>query len=83
MVGLDWPTFGFAMTGLARLDQLQRAIEQVLLENVEGNFIECGVWRGGIICVNSNIVSFEKYFVISPNIQVQSFSRALCYTRTM
>jgi O-methyltransferase len=32
---------------MKRLDQLQTAIETVLLEGIEGDFIETGVWRGG------------------------------------
>jgi O-methyltransferase len=46
-LGLDWPLIGFTMTGRKRLDALQRCIEDVLKENVPGDFIETGVWRGG------------------------------------
>jgi len=35
------------MTGLKRLDNIQQCIETVLRNNVEGDFIETGVWRGG------------------------------------
>jgi O-methyltransferase len=35
------------MIGRKRLDQLQSCIEEVLRENVPGDLIECGAWRGG------------------------------------
>src|SRR6266511_1964185 len=45
--GLDWPVHAETMIGLRRLDQLQAAVETVLRENVPGDLIETGVWRGG------------------------------------
>ncbi len=35
------------MVGLKRLDNIQWCIEKVLSNNVPGDIIECGVWRGG------------------------------------
>lgn len=35
------------MIGMKRLDNIQQCIETVLEENVVGDFIETGVWRGG------------------------------------
>ena len=45
--GLIWPWQGLTMVGLKRLDNLQRCIEQVLHDDVRGDLIETGVWRGG------------------------------------
>jgi O-methyltransferase len=45
--GLDWPLFGLTMVGLRRLDNIQKCIEDVLVKNVQGDFVETGVWRGG------------------------------------
>ena len=45
--GKVWPAYADTMIGLKRLDNLQHCIETVLSENVEGDFIETGVWRGG------------------------------------
>jgi O-methyltransferase len=45
--GRDWPAEAETMTGLKRLDSLQRCIETVLAEDVRGDLIETGVWRGG------------------------------------
>lgn len=45
--GQFWPLYADTMVGMKRLDQLQSAIETILAEGVEGDFIETGVWRGG------------------------------------
>jgi Macrocin-O-methyltransferase (TylF) len=45
--GLDWPLHAHTMIGLARLDHLQQCAETVLADEVPGDFIETGVWRGG------------------------------------
>lgn len=45
--GLDWPILGQTMTGLKRLDVLQTIIETVIKDDVKGDVIETGVWRGG------------------------------------
>jgi hypothetical protein len=45
--GIDWPLFGFTMTGTKRLNNVQYCIEEILKSKVPGDFVECGVWRGG------------------------------------
>lgn len=45
--GLDWPSRAESMIGLRRMDNLQHCIEVVLREDVPGDLIETGVWRGG------------------------------------
>jgi O-methyltransferase len=45
--GVDWPWSGLTMVGLTRLDDLQRCIESVVAEDVDGDLIEAGAWRGG------------------------------------
>lgn len=45
--GRDWPADAETMIGLKRLNNLQSCIEQVLRDEVPGDFIETGVWRGG------------------------------------
>ncbi|WP_373511811.1 TylF/MycF/NovP-related O-methyltransferase [Persicitalea sp.] len=37
----------FTMTSPERLISLIRAAEYVIEQNIEGDFVECGVWRGG------------------------------------
>jgi hypothetical protein len=45
--GRDWPLHAHTMIGLERLDNLQRCIERVIADDIPGDFIETGVWRGG------------------------------------
>ncbi|MDP8983071.1 MAG: TylF/MycF family methyltransferase [Acidobacteriota bacterium] len=45
--GRDWPADSETMIGLERLNNLQHCLESVLQENVPGDFLEAGVWRGG------------------------------------
>jgi len=47
--GRDWPPSATASTmiGLRRLDNLQYCIEDVLANNVPGDLLEAGAWRGG------------------------------------
>jgi hypothetical protein len=46
--GRDWPSVAHTMVGLKRLDNVQNCIEQVLAEDIPGDLIETGVWRGGV-----------------------------------
>ena len=45
--GLDWPLTGLTMIGLSRLDDLQACVESVVRDDVPGDLIEAGAWRGG------------------------------------
>lgn len=45
--GLFWPRYADTMVGLKRLDNIQFCVQTVLVENIEGDLIETGVWRGG------------------------------------
>lgn len=45
--GLDNNPRAHTMIGLARLDNIQKCVEAVLAEDVPGDLIEAGVWRGG------------------------------------
>ena len=45
--GMDWPTFAHTMIGSKRLSNLQSCVESVLQDNIPGDLIETGVWRGG------------------------------------
>lgn len=46
-LGLDWPCFGYTMIGHKRLDNIQLLIEGILKNDIQGDLIECGAWRGG------------------------------------
>ena len=45
--GLDWPSRAHTMIGRKRLQNLRVLTEQVIQDEVPGDFIETGVWRGG------------------------------------
>ena len=45
--GTDWPPRAHTMIGLKRLDNLQSCIENVINDDIPGDFIETGVSRGG------------------------------------
>lgn len=46
-LGLDWPADALTMIGMQRLTSLQNCVETVLAEDIPGDLVECGVWRGG------------------------------------
>lgn len=45
--GRDWPECAHTMIGRRRLDNIQMCVESVLADEVPGDLIETGVWRGG------------------------------------
>jgi O-methyltransferase len=47
--GASWPLAGETMIGIKRLDNIQALATDVIMRNVDGDFIETGVWRGGAV----------------------------------
>jgi hypothetical protein len=47
LTGRDWPSQAHTMIGVRRLDNIQALVEEVVREQVPGDLIETGVWRGG------------------------------------
>ena len=45
--GRDWPLKADTMIGLHRLDNIQYCLEEIIRNNIAGDVIETGVWRGG------------------------------------
>jgi hypothetical protein len=45
--GNDWPSHAHTMIGLVRLRNLRQLVTQVLEDDIPGDLIETGVWRGG------------------------------------
>lgn len=45
--GLDWPSHGLTMVGRMRLENIERLLLSMIDAHVPGDFVECGVWRGG------------------------------------
>lgn len=46
-VGRDWPQSAETMIGVERMRNIQFCLEVALVDQVPGDVIECGVWRGG------------------------------------
>ncbi|MEV6229246.1 TylF/MycF family methyltransferase [Saccharopolyspora shandongensis] len=46
--GQDWPSAAHTMVGLKRLDHLHRCLDRIRADDVPGDLIETGVWRGGV-----------------------------------
>lgn len=46
--GRRWSELGFTMVGMRRLDNVQACVEDVLRQNVPGDLVETGVWKGGV-----------------------------------
>ncbi|MGO9385595.1 MAG: TylF/MycF/NovP-related O-methyltransferase [Mycobacterium sp.] len=46
-MGARWPAEAETMIGMERLTSLQRCVETVLADDIPGDLVECGVWRGG------------------------------------
>jgi hypothetical protein len=58
--GLVWPGYADTMIGLKRLDNLQNCVETVIKDNIPGDLIETGVWRGGsCIFMKAILKSYE------------------------
>lgn len=47
--GEDWPEYGHTMIGVKRLNNIQECLERIIREDVHGDLIETGVWRGGAV----------------------------------
>jgi hypothetical protein len=46
-VGRDFPSQAHSAIGLRRMQNIQRCVESVLANNVAGDLMETGIWRGG------------------------------------
>jgi O-methyltransferase len=46
-VGRDWPGGADSMIGLKRMENIQHCVETAIQDDVPGDLIETGVWRGG------------------------------------
>lgn len=47
--GIDWPAQALTMIGYKRLSNIEACIRIVREENIQGDLIETGVWRGGAV----------------------------------
>ena len=56
MVGADWPADAETMVGMERLSNVEFCVKDALANNVPGDFIETGVWRGGVCILAAAIL---------------------------
>lgn len=47
MNGTGRPVYADTMVGMKRLNNIEFCVQEVIKNNIEGDFIELGVWRGG------------------------------------
>lgn len=45
--GYDWPANALTMIGMNRLNNIEYCIRTILKDDIEGDLMETGVWRGG------------------------------------
>jgi len=55
--GKSWPTFALTMIGKKRLENIQFCAEEIIKNNIKGDFIEAGVWRGGAVIFMKAIIN--------------------------
>ena len=56
-VGRDWPSVAHTMIGVKRLANLRRLAEDVIQNEIPGDLIETGVWRGGACILMRAVLS--------------------------
>lgn len=47
--GVDWPAYADSMVGLKRMDNIEFCVNDTIKNNIPGDLIETGVWRGGSV----------------------------------
>ena len=67
--GRDWPKVAHSMAGLRRLENVQQLAQRVIDEEIPGDFIETGVWRGGCCILMrgvlaANGITSRKVYVV-------------------
>ena len=66
--GTDWPTLAHTMIGHKRLLNIENLCKTIIEENITGDFVETGVWRGGA-CIFMNAI-LEAYEITDKKIWV-------------
>lgn len=59
-------SLNFSMTNNIRMFSLVNAFKHVINNNIKGDFVECGVWKGGNIILLQKLI--EKYSVLNKKI---------------
>ena len=50
------------MTGFRRIDNLQMVLEDIIVRRLDGDFIELGVWKGGLCILATSIFHAYKQY---------------------
>jgi O-methyltransferase len=59
-VGRDWPAVAHTMVGMRRLQSLCELAQRTLDDNIAGDFIETGVWRGGCCILMRGVLAANR-----------------------
>ena len=60
--GWDWPSNAPSMIGAKRMNNVRSECERVIRENVPGDFMETGVWRGGACIMMRAVLKAYRRF---------------------
>ncbi|RUW36903.1 MULTISPECIES: TylF/MycF/NovP-related O-methyltransferase [unclassified Mesorhizobium] len=60
LLGLDWPAIAHSMAGVKRLTNVRDLVQRAIDENVPGDFIETGVWRGGCCILMRGVLAANE-----------------------
>ena len=72
-LGQDWPSMAHSMIGFKRMANVRNLLTDVIENQVEGDFVETGVWRGGT-CIFAKAI-MKSYGVTNRKVWVaDSFS---------
>lgn len=55
----------YSMTSIERISELYHSLEHIRVNNIDGDIVECGVWKGGNIL---GIMEYLHYYNIDKNI---------------
>lgn len=58
--GLDWPSKAHTMIGIKRLTNVRMLTESIIGNDVPGDLVETGVWRGGASIMMRGVLSAYK-----------------------
>lgn len=59
-IGQDWPLIAHSMVGTLRLKNVASLVETLIRENIPGDLIETGVWRGGCCILMRGVLKLLK-----------------------
>lgn len=78
--GTDWPLVAHSMIGLKGLNNIEFCIKDIIKNNIPGDFIETGVWRGGSVIFMRAIL--KVYNITNRNVWVADSFEGLPLTDT-